>query len=372
MPSPPKARNYVAEFAVNFRRATAYYVGMSEKVKIWFVEAPSAGETLLGRQVCEYAPRSLAAFDCERVSSVGECVFEKGRVDIVIPLDMPLVTGEDIGRVVETVKRKRLSALGLGEEGSGAVAAAGDCAEAHCRLELPHFVKTEGAKNRRIVYNQMKERVLLRLCAEGAVIEDFDNTVADDTVQAESGALVLPFCALRGRTVLRAGCKVAGAYVEDSEIGEGADIVMSHIVSSSVGARTTVGPFARLRGATVGEGCRLGDFVEVKGSLLHDGVKSAHLSYIGDAEVGARTNVGCGTVFCNYDGKRKHRTTVGEDCFIGANSNLVAPLSIGDGTFVAAGTTVTRDTAAGSFVIGRVRQEGKERGNPLRRPAEGE
>ena len=213
----------------------------------------------------------------------------------------------------------------------------------------------------------MRERIVSRRCAEGVFIEDFDNTVADDTVEAERGAVVLPFCTLRGRTSLGAGCKVAGAYIEDSAIGEGAEIVMSHVVSSEVGERTTVGPFARLRGAVIDAGCRIGDFVEVKGSRLHEGVKSAHLTYIGDAEVGARTNVGCGTVFCNYDGNNKHRTTVGTDCFIGANSNLVAPLNIGDGTFVAAGTTVTRDTESGSFVIGRVRQEGREGGNPLRK-----
>ena len=89
--------------------------------------------------------------------------------------------------------------------------------------------------------------------------------------------------------------------------------------------------------------------------------KSAHLAYIGDAEVGARTNIGCGTVFCNYDGKRKHRTEVGEGCFIGANVNLVAPVRVGDGAFVAAGTTVTEDVDAGAFVIGRQRQTAKPR-----------
>lgn len=340
---------------------------MSEKIKIWFVETESAGRVLLGREVREYAPRSLAAFDCERVERAEQCAFVKGRFDVVIPLDMPLVTGEDVERAVETLRRKHLSVLGLGDEGSGAFVTSGEGDEPHCRLVLPHLVKTEGAKNFRIVYNLMKERILSRLCAEGVFIEDFDNTVADDTVEAERGAVVLPFCTLRGRTSLGAGCKVAGAYIEDSAIGEGAEIVMSHVVSSEVGERTTVGPFARLRGAVIDAGCRIGDFVEVKGSRLHEGVKSAHLTYIGDAEVGARTNVGCGTVFCNYDGNNKHRTTVGTDCFIGANSNLVAPLNIGDGTFVAAGTTVTRDTESGSFVIGRVRQEGREGGNPLRK-----
>lgn len=341
---------------------------MFEEIKIWFVETKGGEETLLGRKVRDYAPRSLAAFDCETVKSAEDCVFRKGRFDVVLPLDMPLVTGEDVERAVTTVKRRRLGRLGLGEEGSGAFAVADGGGEEHCRLVLPHFVKTEGAKNFRIVYNQMKERVFTRLCAEGAFIEDAANTVIDDTVEIGRGALVLPFCTLRGYTVVGENCKIFGSYLEDCRIGDGAEITLSHAVNSEVGEGTTVGPFARLRGATVDKGCRIGDFVEVKGSHLHDGVKSAHLTYIGDAEVGARTNVGCGTVFCNYDGKNKHRTTVGEDCFIGANSNLVAPLTVGDGTFVAAGTTVTKDTAEGSFVIGRVRQEGKEGGNPLKKP----
>ena len=114
----------------------------------------------------------------------------------------------------------------------------------------------------------------------------------------------------------------------------------------------------------------MGDFVEIKGSSLGDGVKSAHLAYIGDAVVGEGTNIGCGTVFCNYDGRKKHRTEVGSGCFIGANVNLVAPLAVGDGAFVAAGTTVTRDVEGGEFVIGRARQESKRSSPPHTRTDE--
>ncbi len=99
--------------------------------------------------------------------------------------------------------------------------------------------------------------------------------------------------------------------------------------------------------------------MEIKASKLSDGVKASHLSYVGDAEVGEGTNVGCGTVFCNYDGREKHKTTVGSRCFIGANTNLIAPVVVGDNAFIAAGTTVTRDVGDGSFTIGRVRQDTK-------------
>ena len=126
-------------------------------------------------------------------------------------------------------------------------------------------------------------------------------------------------------------------------------------------AGASVGPYARLRGADVGEGCRIGDFVEVKASKLGGGVKAAHLAYIGDASVGEGTNIGCGSVFCNFDGKSKHSTRVGKNCFIGANANLVAPISVGDGAFIAAGTTLTEDVADNTFTVGRVRQNTKNK-----------
>lgn len=169
----------------------------------------------------------------------------------------------------------------------------------------------------------------------------------------------MPFTRIVGASEVFSGAVVAGSYIEDSVIGRGASVTMSHIVGSTVGAGCSVGPFARLRGAECGATCRIGDFVEVKNSVLGDGVKSAHLAYIGDADVGDGTNVGCGTVFCNYDGKRKHRTEVGKGCFLGANVNLIAPVSVGDGAFVAAGTTVTDDVEDEAFVIGRSRQLSK-------------
>ena len=125
-----------------------------------------------------------------------------------------------------------------------------------------------------------------------------------------------------------------------------------------VGKNCTVGPFAHLRkGANVGDNCRVGDFVEIKNSVVGEGTKVSHLAYVGDADVGENCNIGCGVVFCNYDGKNKHRTRVGNNCFIGSNVNLIAPVEIADGAFVAAGTTVTEGAGKGDFVIGRVRQQ---------------
>ena len=177
----------------------------------------------------------------------------------------------------------------------------------------------------------------------------------DPSVVVEDGAIIEPFAVIKGRSVLKKGCVVGSfSYVEDSVIGKNIVVRSSRICGSTVGDNCTVGPDAHLRNnARVGDGCRIGNFVEIKNSTLESGVKAAHLSYIGDATVGANTNVGCGVIFVNYDGREKHRTTVGKNCFIGCNSNLVAPLTMGDDCFVACGTTVNKDVESGSFLIGR-------------------
>ncbi|MCH5156702.1 MAG: UDP-N-acetylglucosamine diphosphorylase [Clostridiales bacterium] len=179
--------------------------------------------------------------------------------------------------------------------------------------------------------------------------------VLEDSVKVGKNVTIEPFAVVKGNTVLGDGCVVQSfSYIENATIGRNTVIKSSRITDSVVGDDCTVGPNAHLRdNVCVGNNCRIGNYVEVKNSVLKDGVKAAHLSYIGDAQVGARVNVGCGVVFVNYDGRTKHRTTVGDDCFIGCNANLVAPLSIGDNCFVACGTTVDKDMPDGSFSIGR-------------------
>ena len=122
-----------------------------------------------------------------------------------------------------------------------------------------------------------------------------------------------------------------------------------------------LGLFARLRtGAQINENAKIGNFVEVKKSVISAGAKVSHLSYVGDAEIGERSNLGCGFISCNYDGKNKHKTIVGEDCFIGSDTQMVAPVEVGDNCFVASGTTVTKDMPSGSFGISRASFEVKE------------
>ena len=179
--------------------------------------------------------------------------------------------------------------------------------------------------------------------------------VLEDSVKVGKGVVIEPFAVVKGNTVLNDGCVVGSfSYISNATIGRNTVVQSSRITDSVVGDNCTVGPNAHLRNnAFVGNGCRIGNYVEIKNSKLMEGVKASHLSYVGDAVVGARTNIGCGVVFVNYDGRTKHRTTVGDDCFIGCNANLVAPLTIGKDCFVACGTTVDKDMPDGAFSIGR-------------------
>lgn len=184
-------------------------------------------------------------------------------------------------------------------------------------------------------------------------------SLIDKSVIIGKNVVIEPFCVIRGSTVLRDGCTVGSfSVVVDSEIGENSIVLASRVTDSKVGQNCNVGPNAHLRnGAVVGDGCRVGNYVEIKKSTLGQGTKASHLAYIGDAEIGSNCNIGCGVIFCNYDGRRKHRTVVGDNVFIGSNCNLVAPLTIAGGTFVACGTTVTKNTGENDFVIGRARAE---------------
>ena len=187
--------------------------------------------------------------------------------------------------------------------------------------------------------------------------------VLSERAKIGQGAVIFPNNALLGESEVGAGAMLyPNNILEDSSVGGGCRVTASVLREASVGENTTVGPFAHLRpGAQVGKNCRVGNFVEIKNSKIGDGTKIGHLTYVGDAEVGKNCNIGCGVVFCNYDGKTKHRTVVGDHCFIGSNVNLVAPVTLGDGCYIAAGTTVTQDVPAGAFVIGRVRSSSKER-----------
>ncbi len=194
------------------------------------------------------------------------------------------------------------------------------------------------------------------LClARGALVEE--GAIVDYTAAVGRGAIVNGGSRLCGACVIGENAEVCGSYLKDSSVGSGTTVKYSTLLGARVGQNCTVGPYAYLRaGSAVGNGCRIGDFVEIKNAKIGSGTKVSHLAYLGDADVGEKVNVGCGAIFVNYDGRKKSRTKVGNGCFIGSNCNLIAPLTLGDGAFVAAGSTLTRDLCADDFCIARARE----------------
>lgn len=201
-----------------------------------------------------------------------------------------------------------------------------------------------------------------KLLKSGVNIPLFDGILIDPGVVIEPGATILPGCILRGGTVVGAGCEIGpNSVLTNAVIGEGSVINASYITDSSVGKDCRIGPFTQLRpGSKLGDGVKIGDFVELKNAVIGDKTSVAHLTYLGDCEVGQLCNFGCGVVTANYDGKKKYTTTVGDRAFIGCNTNLISPVHVGDGAYTAAGTTVDRDVPDGALAVGRVRQKNLE------------
>ena len=184
----------------------------------------------------------------------------------------------------------------------------------------------------------------------------------EDEVTVGEGTLLLPGTILRGKTVIGARCEIGpNTMLTDCTVEDGCTVNSSQASESVIRAGSEIGPFAHLRPHTVvGAGSKIGAFVQLKNCDLGEGTKMAHLTYVGDSDVGARCNFGCGTVTCNYDGKDKFRTTIGDYCFIGCNTNLVAPVKVGDGAYTAAGSTITKDVPAQALGIARDRQTNLE------------
>ncbi len=200
----------------------------------------------------------------------------------------------------------------------------------------------------------MRRRILERHMLNGVTIQDPATTYIDASASIEADVTILPSCHILGLSAIAAGAVIGpGTTLRNATIGEESHIQSSVIEDSRIGANCNVGPFSHVRhGADIGDGCELGNYAEVKNSNFGPGVKMHHFSYMGDADVGARANIAAGAITCNFDGKNKHRTTIGEDAFIGCDTMLIAPITIGAGAFTATGAVVTRDVAPGETVAG--------------------
>lgn len=208
----------------------------------------------------------------------------------------------------------------------------------------------------------LQQRLRDHWMREGVSFVDPGSCTLSEGTRFGRDVMVEPQCHFRGTNTIGEGCRIGpGCLVEDTTLEAGVEVLHSVLRGAVVGGRCSVGPFAQLRpGAVLAEGCRIGNFVEVKASTLAAGVKVNHLSYIGDADLGADVNVGAGTITANYDGVRKHRTVIGAGSKTGANSVLVAPITLGVGVTVGAGSTLTRDVPSGSLALGRAPQRIKD------------
>lgn len=231
-------------------------------------------------------------------------------------------------------------------------------------FEIEDPLELSGINDRRqlaFVQGIMQKRIIDHWMREGVTFINPDTCMVDAHVSIGRDTVVYPGVFLEGGTQIGESCSIIGpSRIKDSRIENHAEIVMSQIVESIVESGVKIGPFSNLRpGCHIKEGAKIGDFVELKNAKVDTGSKVPHLSYVGDAVIGKKVNIGAGTIFVNYDGYKKHQTVVGDGAFVGCNSNLVAPVTVNPGAYVAAGSTITHEVPEDSLAIARARQENK-------------
>lgn len=208
----------------------------------------------------------------------------------------------------------------------------------------------------------MQKRINEYHMRNGVTMRNPESVYIEDGVEIGNDTEICQNVTIKSGTKIGSDCVIgSGSMLDRAVIHDGVDVLSSVILESEVDEGTHVGPFAYIRpNCHVGKEVKVGDFVELKNSNIDDGTKISHLTYIGDSDVGKRVNFGCGTVTCNYDGKKKYRTTIGDDCFVGCNTNFISPINVGDGVYIAAGSTITEDIPENSLSIARARQVNKE------------
>ncbi|MGJ9460231.1 bifunctional UDP-N-acetylglucosamine diphosphorylase/glucosamine-1-phosphate N-acetyltransferase GlmU [Oceanobacillus sp. CF4.6] len=229
----------------------------------------------------------------------------------------------------------------------------------------PDFEETLGVNDRVALAEAektMKKRINEKHMRNGVAIIDPDHTYIEPDVVIESDVIIHPGTIIKGTTIIKTNAEIGpNSEISNCSIGEATIVKQSVANDSKIGDRVKIGPFAHIRpDSTIGHDAKLGNFVEIKKTKLGDNSKVSHLSYIGDAEVGSNVNIGCGTITVNYDGTNKFLTTIEDDAFIGCNSNLIAPVKIGRGSYVAAGSTITEDVPEEALSVARARQTNKE------------
>lgn len=235
-----------------------------------------------------------------------------------------------------------------------------------CGFRIDNVMEISGVNNRYQLYELSKHKqheINKAHMMMGVTIIDIDSTYIESDVMIEKDVTIYPGTVLKGSTTILEDCVIGpNATIIDSRIGCATLIEQSKLVDSIVGNYSSIGPFAYLRPKSIiGDHVKIGNFVEVKNTIIGNGSKASHLAYLGDGEVGENVNIGCGVIFVNYDGQHKHLTKIGDHAFIGSNSNLIAPVTIEKGAFIASGSTITDDVGENMLAIARARQVNKDK-----------
>ncbi len=339
------------------------------------VSYPSMGDTsvieILGKTMLDWVALSFGDSPYSAVTysdSVSLPLLVRPYVDkeseftVVLYSDTPLITRKTVLDAVCTLEQSDSNVLKLTRGYVFRTPFLLSCeklyTENHQYFDEEDFLTAFSFKQAAMVGEALKNRILSYHMSRGVQIEDPASTFIGCDVIIGKGVVISPNNTLKGKTIIKDRARLnRGNMIDGCIIDEGAHISESQLFSSYIGKGTAVGPFAYVRPKSlIGDECRIGDFVEIKNSVIGSGTKVAHLTYIGDAEVGKGCNVGCGVVFANYDGKVKSKSRVGDNVFIGSNSNLIAPVEIKSGAYVAAGSTVTQDVPADALAVARARQ----------------
>ena len=361
----------------------------------WLTEGSAfAKKPLLGKMSRDYVLEALKGV--EILEKPEQLSGRKADLVIVLREDLPCITLEDCNELMSRAKKQpqifrdeetdeilamsmngELAAQLVGGDASlpnlpelekrlekaGVFAAEWPTKEEKENGDFPFFVfPLHSAGQFSAAYNELNMRNIARHEENGVIFLDHDRTIVESDVVIAPGVMVYPGNTLQGSTRIGADCVLyPNNRLNNAVVGRGTTVESSVLLNCAVGEETTVGPYAYLRPDTsVGNHCRIGDFVEIKNSSIGDGTKVSHLTYVGDSDLGKDINLGCGVVFVNYDGKVKNRSKVEDHAFIGCNCNLVAPVHVGKNAYLAAGSTVVEDVPEDALFVARSRGVVKE------------
>ena len=361
----------------------------------WLTEGSAfAKKPLLGKRSRDYVLEALKGV--EILEKPEQLSGRKADLVIVLREDLPCITLEDCNELMSRAKKQpqifrdeetdeilamsmngELAAQLVGGDASlpnlpelekrlekaGVFAAEWPTKEEKENGDFPFFVfPLHSAGQFSAAYNELNMRNIARHEENGVIFLDHDRTIVESDVVIAPGVMIYPGNTLQGSTRIGADCVLyPNNRLNNAVVGRGTTVESSVLLNCAVGEETTVGPYAYLRPDTsVGNHCRIGDFVEIKNSSIGDGTKVSHLTYVGDSDLGKDINLGCGVVFVNYDGKVKNRSKVEDHAFIGCNCNLVAPVHVGKNAYLAAGSTVVEDVPEDALFVARSRGVVKE------------